>query len=304
MTDRPNPNIIQNPLDASLQDIRDIEQNSPSVLEAETLPGVEPEREQEPLETQYVSPKALIVTKQLQQPIKPQCSKSTDAPVSPGGFVSPNQFRQPLKALPRTNKRKRKPGHSLIATDTPEKENIRIQRLEVKKKKLPKKNKANEPKKKAVRKVLQSESEDDTENISIHDEDSDWCEENEDSDWCEEDEVGNKIEILTDEKLLLNVLPRLPKEEDYVLVRFSTKRKSVYFVGKVLHDRNDKLEYFVSFLRANRKYQFHMPSNPDLSYVKEYDVKFILPKPCLGGSTLRQQSYYYFNVDFSQIDIR
>ncbi|CAH2108862.1 unnamed protein product [Euphydryas editha] len=304
VTDRPNPNTIQNPLDVSLQDIRDIERNSPSVLETETLPGAEPEREQDPLETQYVSPKALIVTKQLQQPIKPQCSKSKDVLVLPGAFVSPSQFRQPLKALPRANKRKRKPGRSLIATDTPEKENIRIQRLEVKKKKLPKKNKANEPKKKAVRKVLQSESEDDTENISIHDEDSDWCEENEDSDWCKEDEVGNKIEMLTDEKLLLNVLPRLPKEEDYVLVRFSTKRKSVYFVGKVLHERNDKLEYYVSFLRANRKYQFHMPSNPDLSYVKEYDVKFILPKPCLGGSTLRQQSYYYFNVDFSQIDIR
>lgn len=72
MTDRPNPDVIRYPLDVSLQDIRDIEQNSHSVLGTETLPGAEPEREQEPLETQYVSPKALIVTKQLQQPIKPQ----------------------------------------------------------------------------------------------------------------------------------------------------------------------------------------------------------------------------------------
>lgn len=306
VTDRPNPNTIQNPPDVSSQDTRENEQNSPSLLENETLPGAliespifrqelsldtmqahsEPGRDsqQEPTEPQPV---------QLQQPPKPQCSKSNekDAPVSSGVFVSPSQFRQPLKALPRANKRKRKPGRSLIATDTPEKENIRIQRSEAKKKKLPKKNKKNEPKKKGVRKVLQSESEDDTEDISIHDEDSDWCEEDEN-------------QILTDEKLMVNVLPRLPKEGDYVLVRFSTKKKSVYYVGKILHERNDKLEYYISFLRANRKYQFHMPSNADLSYVKEYDVKLILPKPCLGGSTLRQQSYYYFNVDFCQIDIR
>lgn len=316
VTDRPNPNINQTPLEVSLQDIRENEQNSPSLLGNVTPPGalIEPlpiqqelsldsrqvhsnsERspQQEPLEPDY---------SQSPQPTELQCSQLKEASGS-GAFVSPSQFRQPLKALPRANKRTRRPGRSLIATDTPEKENIRIQRTEAKKKKLPKKNKTNEPKKKAVRKVLQSESEDETANISLHDEDSDWQEEDEESDWCEDDEVGNKMKSLTDEKLLNNVLPVLPKEEDYVLVRFSTKRKSVYFVGKVLHERNDKLEYYVSFLRANRKYQFHMPTNPDLSYVKEHDVKLILPKPSLGGSTIRQQSYYYFNVDFSQIDIR
>lgn len=307
VTDRPDPNIIQNPLDVSLQETRENEQNS-SILETETCPRplmVSPTFRQElSLETRqaYLGPECDSQHEILKP--QPQCSTSKDAPGSSGAFVSPSQFRQPLKALPRANKRKRKPGRSLIATDTPEKENIRMQRSEVKKKKLPKKNKINEPKKRAVRKVLQSDSEDETENISIHDEDSDWCEEDENNDWCEEDKVGNRIEILTDDKLLRNVLPRLPKEGDYVLVRFSTKRKSVYFVGKVLHERNDKLEYYVSFLRANRKYQFNMPSNPDISYVKECDLKFILPKPCLGGSTLRQQSYYYFNVDFSQIDIR
>lgn len=99
-------------------------------------------------------------------------------------------------------------------------------------------------------------------------------------------------------------MPRLPAEGDYVLVPFSTKKKSIYFVGKVLHELNDNLEYYVSFLRSNHKYQLRMPSNPDLSYVKDSDVKLILPKPSTGGSTLRQQSYFYFNVDFSQIDIR
>ncbi|XP_045762732.1 uncharacterized protein LOC123865623 [Maniola jurtina] len=298
VTDRPNPNVPQNSLNVSFQDISEIEQNSPTILEKETLLGPsvnsptfqqEPEHDsrQEPLESQREQP---------QEPPKPQCSKSKDTSLLSGGFVSPSQFRQPLKAMPRANiRRRRKPGRSLIATDTPEKENIRLQRSEIKKRKLPKQNNTNKPNKKAVRKILQSESEDDAENFSLDDEDSDWC---------EEDEVEDEIEILTDQKLQLNVLPRVLKEEDYVLVRFSTKRKSIYFVGKVLQDRNENLEYYVSFLRVNRKYQFHMPSNPDLSYVKECDVKLILPKPCVGGSTLRQQSYYYFNVDFSQIDIR
>uniref|UniRef100_A0A2A4KAF7 Uncharacterized protein n=1 Tax=Heliothis virescens TaxID=7102 RepID=A0A2A4KAF7_HELVI len=231
---RPNPNINQTPLEVSLQDFRENEQNSPSLLGNETPPEAlieplpfqqelsldsrqvhsKPERnpQQEPLDPEYA---------QSPQPTELQCSKSKEASGS-----GPSEFRLPLKAMPRANKRTRRPGRSLIATDTPEKENIRIQRTEAKKKKLPKKNKTNEPKKKAVRKVLQSDSDDETENISLHDEDSDWQEEDEESDWCEDDEVGNKMKSLTDEKLLNNVLPRLPKEEDYVLVRFSTKRKS------------------------------------------------------------------------------
>ncbi|XP_045778142.1 uncharacterized protein LOC123876058 [Maniola jurtina] len=141
VTDRPNPNVPQNSLNVSFQDISEIEQNSPTILEKETLLGPsvnsptfqqEPEHDsrQEPLESQREQP---------QEPPKPQCSKSKDTSLLSGGF---------------------------------------------------------------------SESEDDAENFSLDDEDSDWC---------EEDEVEDEIEILTDQKLQLNVLPRVLKEEDYVL---------------------------------------------------------------------------------------
>lgn len=143
--------------------------------------------------------------------------------------------------------------------------------------------------------MLQSEteSEDDAENekMSIHDEDSDWVEK-------ESDEIN--LVSLTEEKLLYGNLPRTPTEGDHVVVRFDTKRKAVYYVGKILHNRNENLGYYVSYLRGNRKHQFNMPNVPDLAFVKEHDIKFILPNPKMGGSTLRQQSYYYFDIDFSE----
>lgn len=117
----------------------------------------------------------------------------------------------------------------------------------------------------------------------------------------ETDDEGDWVEIeetILTEDLLTRPLERLPNEGEYVLVQFCSKNQKIFFVGKVLEERNhSSLELYVSFFRY-KKGKFVMPNVPDLSYVKDDDVKFILPTP-VTGSTARQQSYYTFPVDLS-----
>lgn len=117
--------------------------------------------------------------------------------------------------------------------------------------------------------------------------------------WMESDEI-----YLT-EDILMEPLERFPGEGEFVVVMFATKKTRVYYIGKVLETRNDALEYFISFLRLQTRgpEQFSLPDVPDVSYVKEHDIKYILPKPIISGSTKRQQSYYKFAVTFA-INIR
>lgn len=98
-------------------------------------------------------------------------------------------------------------------------------------------------------------------------------------------------------------LPRLAKEGDYVLVQFTTKKKKLFYIGKVIEERNENLEYYISFLRKKACNKYHLPAVPDLSNVKDDDVKFILPKPTFSGSTTRQQNYYSFSIDLSQLNM-
>ncbi|XP_045782879.1 uncharacterized protein LOC123879265 [Maniola jurtina] len=202
-------------------------------------------------------------------------------------LITPDQFRKPLKAPARNGKRKpRKLGKSLIATDTPEKNAIAKQKAAKRKKEIKCKGK------KAIRQVLQSDSEDEMD-IVLNDETDD------EGDWIETEEEHN----ITDD-LLKRPLVRLPNEGEYILVQFCSKNQKIYFVGKVLEERNiSSSDLYVSFLRY-KKGKFVMPNVPDLSYVKDEDVRFILPKPTVSGSTSRQQSYYVFPVDLSQINIR
>lgn len=200
-------------------------------------------------------------------------------------FISPFEFRNPIKAGPRKSNRKpRKLGKSLIATDTPEKTQIELEKSNIKKRKLSKE-------KKTTRKIKLSESEDDNDDIFLQNESE--------SDWEEEEENDGQI---TEENFKLP-LPRPPQEGEYVLVEFFTKKQTIYYVGKVLEGRNNSLEYFISFLRRKGHGKFHLPNVPDLSMTKEQDIKVILPKPILAGSTSRQQSYYKFSIDLSGLNI-
>ncbi|XP_026331553.1 uncharacterized protein LOC113238919 [Hyposmocoma kahamanoa] len=216
-------------------------------------------------------------------------SSATSKIFTPTPLVTPEQFRKPFKAAARSGKRKpRRLGRSLIATDTPEKEEIKSYKKAIKRKK---ERKAKG--KKYVRKVLKSDSEEDGE-VMLGDDSAD------DDNWLDDEE--NQENIITEE-LLVNPLTELPREGQYVVVQFASKKQQVFYVAKVLEERNNELEFYVSYLRY-RKGQFTMPNAPDLAYVKEDNIKMILPNPTLNGSTARQQSYLTFGVNLNGLNIR
>lgn len=98
-------------------------------------------------------------------------------------------------------------------------------------------------------------------------------------------------------------MKRQPEKDDYILVEFASNKNNVYYVAKVLQARGDTC--FVSFLRKKLgKNVFYMPQAADISDVDQKDIKTILPKPHINGSTSRQNAYFTFNVDMSSIDCR
>ncbi|CAG9794150.1 unnamed protein product [Diatraea saccharalis] len=152
---------------------------------------------------------------------------------------------------------------------------------------------------KVIKKVLQSDSEDQSEedqNINVEYQESD-----EDNEWPDDD-IENETICLT-ENDFTDPLPRPPRKGEFVLVEFSTKKQKVFYIGKVLESRNHNLDYYISYLRKKAHGKYAMPNNPDLSIAKERDIKYILPKPTFGGSTMRQQSYYCFPIDFSNLNV-
>ncbi|CAG9584655.1 unnamed protein product [Danaus chrysippus] len=206
-------------------------------------------------------------------------------------FKSPFDFRNPIKAGPRkTNRKRRKPGRSLILTDTPEKTLIEQEKNAVKRKTEAKKSKI-------IRTIL--DSDDEKESLDK----VQFAESDDDDGWLEspEEDQDDNVNILT-EKDLKNPLPHPPKEGEYVIIELTTKKQRSLYIGNVIKERNNELEYYASFLkRKPGTYKFHMPAKPDLSLVKENDLKYILPKPTLVGTSSRP--FYNFSIDFTRLII-
>lgn len=94
-------------------------------------------------------------TSQNQSVNSPDCTDRNSPPKSSKelSFKSPFDFRNPIKAGPRkTNRKRRKPGRSLILTDTPEKTLIENEKNSVKRKTEAKKSKI-------IRRILDSDDE-------------------------------------------------------------------------------------------------------------------------------------------------
>lgn len=203
-------------------------------------------------------------------------------------FLSPFQFRGLPKAGPRKGGRApRRKGKSMIATDTPNKKEIEMREGE---KKHKKQRKAIAKIKK--RKVLQESSSEDEDEISVYSEDEPMSEGDEESD-CE----------MVDSNTF-PALKGLPKEGDFVIVEFEVKGKHIYYVAKVLGEKENETE--VSFLRRSNKNpnHFHMPNVPDIATVALNDIRMILPKPLFSGNTKRIQCMYQFDINFSTINLR
>lgn len=201
-------------------------------------------------------------------------------------FISPKQFRGYPKAGERKTKGQgRRKGKSCIATDTPVKNAIEER-----------KSKSN-AKKQLFKKTTPTQSYKVTASDSSDEEqlgDIAYAESEDDMDLDTEAEPTGFEELERD-----------LREGDYVLVKFHQK-KNIFFVGIVTGLKDDEGDYEVTFLRKSSKIldKFVYPTVPDICSVNEASIKMILPTPAPHKGTKRQASYYHFEVNFGNMDVR
>lgn len=139
------------------------------------------------------------------------------------------------------------------------------------------------------RKIIESESEED-EDMSVHDSSSDI-----DSEENFEDEVLESPNTIESLPLSLAV-------DDFILVKFNTKKTVVCYVAQVEEMLQEDLK--VKFLRKIGENSFSFPEKDDRAFVALTDVVLKLPQPIMSGGTLRAANILKFNADLSRSDIR
>lgn len=220
------------------------------------------------------------------QSIERQGQSLTNLPLK-----TPEELRPFPKSLPRKVKTtKRKQVKAKILTHTPnmqeikedyKKRKVKIDNKKVKKnvfekeiKKLPNKKKRIEPTK--------------------SDSDSDSVVSSRSSDITDiEDQIREELEDVSFAQGCIEI-------NDFILVKFPTKKSIKYYIAKVLEIHSD--EYFVSFLRRKSPgYFFVFPDVPDTSMVAGMDA-MKLPAPYDVGGTVRVQRKLRFPVNFSKYE--
>lgn len=204
-----------------------------------------------------------------------------------------NQIKSPLecrdfpRAGPRKNNNKRKKGKSLILTDTPVKNEIeeRAREREQNKIKRPKITKTiKRLKTEKVTKTLFSSPEkrfDSGDNIT----------------WCESSDNDMELPLSS---------YKLPKPNDFIVVKFADLKQIKFFVGQILSDIDENNEFEINYLRRSAKVDnsFYFPLEPDMAMVSAEDIELVLPNPSLSGKTKRQKSIYTFpNKVLKRFDI-
>lgn len=115
------------------------------------------EKQQPTIVAETSSPNAAVPI-----PALPKDDSTTERPLQACTVISPFEFRFQIKAGPRKlNQKPRKLGRSMIATDTPEKNEIELAKA------LEKTKKKDAKPKKHVRKVLQGDSDDEKQKKEI-----------------------------------------------------------------------------------------------------------------------------------------
>ncbi|KAG5864957.1 hypothetical protein JTB14_018719 [Gonioctena quinquepunctata] len=107
---------------------------------------------------------------------------------------------------------------------------------------------------------------------------------------ADDDELN---ELLDDEKIL---------RDDYILVKFATKKRSLHYVGKVI-DVMKNGEFEVTFKKKCIK-GFVYPGVEDISYIERKDIVSKLPKPMTTPGTSRMATFLQFNVNFVGYDVK
>jgi hypothetical protein len=91
---------------------------------------------------------------------------------------------------------------------------------------------------------------------------------------------------------------------DFVLVKFLTKKSIVYYVGRV-ESKEDYMESFkILFMRKNEKGNFIFPQETDCSIIDQDDIIAKLHPPKMVGGTSRAQAYFSFDLEFSKYNVR
>lgn len=99
------------------------------------------------------------------------------------------------------------------------------------------------------------------------------------------------------------------EQGDYVLVKLYTKRKVVFYVGKVekLLENDSHGDYAeFNFLRAIKdgKNMFRAPDVPDIHSIDFESIISVLPAPKLIGNTQRLKNCNQFDVSFDSFEMR
>lgn len=240
----------------------------------------------------------------IQEP-QPSVSGANALPERPSSFeISPAVLRNYPKASPRKQARKqRRKGRSIIATDTPIKNELESLKAGAKRKASPKnavnkrlcKNIGEVPAnttRQNFRKVEMSEetsSSDSDSNSSIPYQESSATEEQ-----CSDED--DNVDFTEN-------IDKSPNIEDFILVKFSTKKNHIYYVGQTIKVLDDK-DVEVSFLRKSKKNNnFTFPDAKDIGAVAKDNIVMVLPKPSVLGKTKRQQAMFSFDINLNMFNI-
>ncbi|VEN35312.1 unnamed protein product [Callosobruchus maculatus] len=79
-------------------------------------------------------------------------------------------------------------------------------------------------------------------------------------------------------------------EGNFVVVQFSVKKGMKYFIGKVLHGKENE-EYTISFMRRKTDTKFVFPIQEDIAKVPDHDIVLFLKSP------YEKRGQYFFDVD-------
>ncbi|KAG5888593.1 hypothetical protein JTB14_004775 [Gonioctena quinquepunctata] len=225
-------------------------------------------------------------------------------------IVKPSDVKPLPKACPRNTTRKSRKGKSRIYTSTPEIERIeeleKAKLMNVKKtntsRKLvseskPKKMQSSKQSKRRKKNkavsddILSSDPDINLTFIATKKIKNDLSDSDMDLDYSADDDELN--ELLDDEKIL---------RDDYLLVKFATKKRSLHYVGKVI-DVMENGEFEVTFLKKCIKGFVH-PEVEDISYIERKDIVSKLPKPMTTPGTSRMASFLQFDVNFFGYDVK
>lgn len=91
------------------------------------------------------------------------------------------------------------------------------------------------------------------------------------------------------------------RSNDYVLVKYPTKKRTLHFVGIV--ESCNKDDYVVNFLRKYKS-GFRFPDLQDVSNVSREDIVSKIPNPVEAPGTSRISSVLKSNVNFDGYNIQ